>query len=377
MQIFWLLVLLLVPALILFACKRWKFLDHIGPVVLAYAVGILITNIVGGLLPETDKVLGAAATTLSEISVPLSIPLLLFGQNLFKQLNSYRKMLFNFALATLSIGLVAPVVSVLFREKIADIWKLSGMLVGVYTGGTPNMASVGLALDVENSVFLVLTAADTLLGGTYLLIILTVMKPLLKRFFTLEAPQKDALAPVAEGEKITLLDRLKGLGLSALVVGLSAGASLLVFNKLHVPLVMLLLTALGLGASLIGPIQRLKGSSQSGEYLILAFCVAIGAMIKFSQFTGSTSGVILLYCTSVMVGAILLHLLLSRLFKQDLDRVLLASTAAIFGPPMVGAVAESLKRNDLIGPGLAVGVLGYAVGNYLGLGIAYALHLII
>ncbi len=37
----------------------------------------------------------------------------------------------------------------LFQNTNPELWKISGLLVGVYTGGTPNLASLKLMLDVD------------------------------------------------------------------------------------------------------------------------------------------------------------------------------------------------------------------------------------
>jgi uncharacterized membrane protein len=39
----------------------------------------------------------------------------------------------------------------------------------------------------------------------------------------------------------------------------------------------------------------------------------------------------------------------------------------------VAPVAEAIGNRALIGPGLTLGVLGYAIGTWLGLAVAYAL----
>ncbi|MBW2699671.1 MAG: hypothetical protein JRF33_02540, partial [Deltaproteobacteria bacterium] len=45
----------------------------------------------------------------------------------------------------------------------------------------------------------------------------------------------------------------------------------------------------------------------------------------------------------------------------------------IFGPHMVGPVAVALKNKEILFSGLASGLVGYAVGNYLGLALAWLL----
>ena len=48
-----------------------------------------------------------------------------------------------------------------------------------------------------------------------------------------------------------------------------------------------------------------------------------------------------------------------------------ASQATIGGPTTAMALAGSRRRADLILPGVIAGLLGYALGNYAGIGIAH------
>ncbi|MGB9687051.1 MAG: DUF819 family protein, partial [Rectinema subterraneum] len=61
---------------------------------------------------------------------------------------------------------------------------------------------------------------------------------------------------------------------------------------------------------------------------------------------------------------------LCALFNIDVDTMLIVSTSAICSPPFVGVVAVSLKARKLILPGITTGIIGYAVGNYLGIALA-------
>ena len=74
-----------------------------------------------------------------------------------------------------------------------------------------------------------------------------------------------------------------------------------------------------------------------------------------------------------MFGAILLHFFLAAIFRIDRDTVIITSTAAIYGPAFIGPVANAIKNKEMIVPGITMGLLGYAIGNYIGIGIAMLL----
>lgn len=135
---------------------------------------------------------------------------------------------------------------------------------------------------------------------------------------------------------------------------------------------MLIITTLGLACSFIKRVRETRLTFQLGNYLILVFCVAVGSMADFGQLI-SASGTILLFVALVVYGSLLLHLLLSAVFRIDADTMIITSIAAIFSPPFVPVVASALKNREIIVSGLTAGIIGYAAGNYLGIAFAYFL----
>jgi uncharacterized membrane protein len=75
-----------------------------------------------------------------------------------------------------------------------------------------------------------------------------------------------------------------------------------------------------------------------------------------------------------MFGSHILHAVIARFFKIDADTVIISGSALICSPPFVPVVAASLKNRDVIMTGLAVGIAGYAVGNFLGVMVAGILN---
>lgn len=63
------------------------------------------------------------------------------------------------------------------------------------------------------------------------------------------------------------------------------------------------------------------------------------------------------------------------MFKIDADTLIVASTALICSPPFVPVMAGVLKNKQIIVTGLTIGIIGYALGNYLGVSIAFLLKM--
>ena len=79
------------------------------------------------------------------------------------------------------------------------------------------------------------------------------------------------------------------------------------------------------------------------------------------------------YILFIIFGSLLLQILFSRLLKLDSDSTMVTSVALINSPPFVPLVAALLNNKELIILGITIGLLGYMLGNYLGLGIFYLL----
>jgi uncharacterized membrane protein len=75
-------------------------------------------------------------------------------------------------------------------------------------------------------------------------------------------------------------------------------------------------------------------------------------------------------------GSLALHMLFSRLFKVDTDTMMVTSTALICSPPFVPVIAGAIKNREVVVSGLTVGIIGYAVGNYLGFLVAQVLKVL-
>jgi uncharacterized membrane protein len=125
--------------------------------------------------------------------------------------------------------------------------------------------------------------------------------------------------------------------------------------------------------SFIKTVRRIEGSYETANYLLLVFSLSIGMLADIDSLIGRSS-VLFFYCAGVMFGSIAIHFLLAALFRIDRDTAIITSTAAIYGPAFVGPVANAIRNKKVIVSGITMGLLGYAVGNYLGIGLAIFLR---
>ncbi|MBR6779743.1 MAG: DUF819 family protein, partial [Clostridia bacterium] len=82
------------------------------------------------------------------------------------------------------------------------------------------------------------------------------------------------------------------------------------------------------------------------------------------------------YVFITIAAGLLLHAVLSKLCRIDTDTFIITSVSAVCSPPFVPSVAAALNNNGVLISGLATGVVGYALGNYIGHAVFYLYSLI-
>lgn len=182
---------------------------------------------------------------------------------------------------------------------------------------------------------------------------------------------------IRESEKKTwpelLLNRAAGVGVAILIAAVAYAVSLLLPVKNSVAIIIIAITTLSIAVSFWKPIKRLEGTFDMGLYFVYVFCLAVATMVNVHDLELSRYLFILYYIGFAVFGSLALQLMLAKLFKVDGDLTLAASIAFINSPPFVPMVAAVLKNKDVILPGIAIGLLGYAVGNYLGIAMFWLL----
>lgn len=135
----------------------------------------------------------------------------------------------------------------------------------------------------------------------------------------------------------------------------------------------LLITTFSIILAQVPAVRKLRGNFDLGLFIAVLFLVTIGFAVDLKQFFGSTF-YITLFCFCVIACSILLHLLITRLLKVRFEYVLLSIVGCISDGPTAALIASSAQWKTLINIGLLMGVLAGALGNYVGIGVAYAIR---
>ena len=410
---------LLTPAFLIWLTKKSNFLNRLGAVVLAYLTGLVFGNI--GILPkasvafksllgtrvkmpdaEIQQLINSGQITVTDLTVNqiaglqdtlmtgtilVAIPLLLFSLDIKKWLKLAKGAVLSMLLATFSLLVVIFTGFYFWGNDIDESYKVAGMLVGVYTGGTPNLAAIGTALNVSPNVFLLTHTYDLIVGSLCLLFLMTIAQRVFHIFLPKfqvvykaenkmhlpdESNDMENFDPLFKRKLIP--DLLKALGISVLIVAIGGGLSMLVPKPADTIVAILTITTLGLSASVIKPINRLRNSFQSGMNLIIAFSMAVSSMADLRNMFQIEFLQLFIYVFYVVFGSIALHVALAAIFKLDADTTIISITALTYSPPFVPTVAGALKNKEVIISGLTIGILGYAFGTYLGIIVATILQ---
>lgn len=373
-----------IPAGVLWLCRRFSLLGKIGPVLILYFIGIVIGNI--GLMPGQ---LPAVQELMSNAMVPLAIPLMLFSCT-FK-LSGARSQILALVTGMISVAAAVVVGFLIFGDSIPEGNKVGGMLVGVYTGGTINLAALKTMLGVSDETYIMINSYDILVSFLYLTFLLAIGIKLFRKFLPNEKKsfsEKDEaeiqaeIGKEAENPYKGLFTRSgmaqagKLLGLTVLIVGISAGIALLLPSGLFMTVFILLLTTFGIASSFIKPVRKMKYSYDMGMYFIYIFCIAVASMADLSKLDLAGGISLLGYLLTAVFGSLLLQVIFAKIFRIDSDMMVISSVTYINSPPFVPMMAAAMKNKDVLIPGLTIGVIGYAAGNYLGFLMAQLLGLL-
>lgn len=378
---------ILVPVLIIECFKRWTWMQKIGTVVAAYAVGILfaLTGFVhfeAGT--EAALAFGKLQSTIMSVAVPLAIPLMLFNCDFRLWTKALPKTIWS-----LAGGIMAVLVAVvsgyfIFRTPdIPDFNKVAAMMTGIYTGGTMNFNALGASLGVDKTLMAIVLAFEMVLTTPYIFFIIgggyKVFRKILPYQDITRKGRKDEEVQTKDVENYRGMFERKnvggmfaGLGLSVLFLAVGAGLALLVTGTLNELVVILTITTLSIIASFFKKVRELPKTFELGMFFILIFSVIVASLFDIHSVNGG-SLMIGLFVAWVMIIAAGLHLLFCRIAHVSGDLFCVSQIALLCSPPFVPPVVGAMQNKKVLISGIVIGLVGYAIGTYLGVAIALLL----
>ena len=351
--------------------RRVGVFRSLGAALVGILLAMLLSNI--GILPGTSPTYEFLMGT----GVNLAIALILLSVDLGSVLKAGSGMLAAFGIGALGTAVGAITGGLLLSGVVGpETWKLAGQFTGTYTGGGANFAALGRAFETSADLFSAATAADVIVTAVWMAACLTV--PVLlgrpkqghgegapvagessgEGQLTLERTLQSSVKPVLLGDTAALV---------AIAVGAVWGADKLAgLLPIHE---VLWLTTIVLILAQVPAVKALSGSALFGNYLLLLFLASNGARSVIANLVAVGPPVFYYAIITVALHGVVIFGI-GRLARLDFATLAVASQACVGGAASAIALAGARGYTDQLVPGVAVGLLGYAVGNYLGFGVA-------
>lgn len=374
--------------------RNVKVFRALGSVLVAILLAMALSN--AGLLPDRSP----TYDFLSSTGVSVAIVLILLTVDLRSVFSAGPQMLVAFLIGAVGTALGASSAALVLSGDVGpETYKLAGQYTGTYTGGGVNFAALGDYFETSSDMFSAAVAADVAITAIWLIACLSIPILLSRRDGDGSRVESDPeeLAPAVAGEltdsaaalesdpedagaavgvsgisadlKESLYSTVKAVSLSetaalvTLAVGLVWLAGVLA-AAWPVPEV-LLLTTLVLLVAQVPAVKELSGSAMWGNYLLHLFLAANGAQSVIANIFAIGPAVFYFAVATVAVHGIVIFGI-GRLAGIDAPTLAVASQANIGGPASAMALAGARGYSRLLLPGIAVGLLGYAIGNYSG-----------
>jgi len=385
---------LLTPIVIIFLFKKYLFFQKVGTVILAYAVGIVLA--LSGQLPTEGipeyNTLHNVQEWLMNLTVPLAIPLMLFNSDFKLWTKSLPK-----TMMALIGGIVSVVVAViaaffLFRSQGVEYEaNVAALMTGIYTGGTMNFAAVGKALNVDSNTMTLVLTFEMIITFPLIIFIVSGGYKVFRKMLPFSDIQTNKKVPHTAFGNENVFENygemfsakifpkmMIGLLLSIGCLAVGAAISMLIGTlfhwdkKLNEMVIILTITTLAIILSFNKKIRELPRTFELGMFFILIFSVVVAS--QFDIYSLKTEGLqILFFILFVMIVSIGLHLLFSRFAKVSGDLFTVAHVALLCSPPFIPPIVSAMNNRKVLISGIVIGLIGYAVGTYLGILLSWLL----
>jgi len=351
-----------------FASERTVIGQKITGTVVVILLAIAAANT--GLIPHSAP----AYSFIFSYIVPMLIPLFLFQADVRRLAKEASRTTAAFLVATL--GTVAGVIVAALLLDLSQLGAGSdlaaerreagivGLFASTYIGGSVNYAALGeiTGLSKDASFFSAATAADNLFSAVFLSVIALIpgAQWLTRRFIPHTAGNDVAL----EKPNVTP---------ASIVYSLAAAGSIVAVTDLlcwwlDIPswryAIMTLITV-GIATALPQVRIWFAGAFEIGVALSFTFFAAIAAGADIRAMISVAPLLIVLVLILLSVHLIVL-LAVGRRLGLTIPELLTASNAAILGATTAPAMAAAKGWHDQVTPGVLVGVIGYALGTFIG-----------
>jgi uncharacterized membrane protein len=334
--------------------------------------GVMLVIAIAIALAQFDIIPSSAPTydVIWTYLVPLAIALFLLRADLVSIVVDGGRTLVAFL-----FGAVGVVAGAWLGAKLLDLGPFEAEYAGVfsatYVGGSLNFAAVAEAVGFRDPTALATgVAIDNVLGLGYLL--LAGAAATWSVFRSRFAWRAELLAGVVgdtdDAPRVpTVIDLALALGLATLAcaagIELAARLGQPAYAILYITLAMVAIATLGRRW-----LKTIAGPELAATLFMYLFFAMLGAGADLGAMWGAAPA---LFAYVLVIFAVHIAFLLvgARICRLNHAEIVIASTACIGGPPIAIAFAVLFGWRRLAVAAVATGVLGYVLGNFVGIGV--------
>jgi len=373
-------VILMVPTIFLWLERRtgWKVFEVLPAIIWIFLTPIFLSNL--GVIPRDSPVYD----TFKSFAVPMFIVLMLLDINIREAMRVAWRGAVVLVLGSVGVVVGAVVAFVLFRSGLPDnAWSGFGALAGSWIGGTGNLAAVAESLDTPSELVGIVVIVDNFVYLAYFPLILVCKrwaKPF-NRWTGVSQAQLDHFTEASEQierktHEVHFRDVLTLLGWAFVAILVAEWLATLVPPLAPVltqrTWALLLVTTFGILLSAT-PLRHVPGTEPLAMAFVYIYMTMIGASADLRALGGAQWFLVAGFLT------VTIHLLFvlagAKALRLDVSMAATASVAAVGGAASA-PVAAGYHREELVPISIMLALIGYALGNYLGVATAYLCHLL-
>ena len=385
-------ILCVIAAVSIYLEQTYSWAGKITGCILALAFTMVLSNF--RIIPAYDTV---AYDLVWSWVVPIAIPMLLFKADLRKVWKESGKVLGIYLLSGVGTIIGAFISFFLLQKAIPELYKLSAMMVGTYTGGSMNLVAMSDAFPLTDKTLLgSAVVADNLFMGIYFvsLTIIPTIKFFKKHYSHPYEDEMEKYGTAGENKAaqfwakkdISLLDVAKVISIAFVIVAISTElgkyissfkpdtkemeTAMKFFIDLFFGLLgskyLLMTTITVILATYTKFLTKVSGAEEIGTFLIHIFFAVIGAPASIEIILKKAPW-LLVFCALIVVINMIITFIFGKIFRFSVEECCIATNANVGGPTTAAALAIARGWNKLVVPAMLVGILGYVIGNYYGL----------
>jgi uncharacterized membrane protein len=372
-------IMMLTPVVFIGLEKKtgWKLFDIFPPIIWIFVAPIVMSSL--DVIPNEAPIYN----NFKAFAVPMFIVLMLLDVDIRATIKIAFRSMGVVVLGSIGVVIGGMVAFFLLRNHLGpDAWRGFGALVGSWIGGTGNMAAVAEAVSTPPTLMGIVVLADTFIFILYFPLLFAAKRwgKSFARFARVSEEQSENTYKAVndlkqKSKEVNFRDILALFGAGFLLIWIvemiAAYMPVLpgIFTEKTWEILILTTSGLILATTRF---RNVPGTSALSMALVYTYLSMIGAQADLAQ--AATAPYFMLAGIICMIVHLLLVVLGARLFKVDIHMAAIASVAAIGGAASAPVVA-AYHRKELIPIAILLALVGYALGNYLGLVAAYGCRL--